>query len=85
MKIEELKDCKTKLDLIQFARTIPETKYNKGLVEKIRSAKTLNDALEITWNVALQSEGKYFLGREVSGKWGKIGYKATGYLMCRDK
>lgn len=85
MVIEELKNCKDKYDLVKFAETIPKNNYNRNLINQIKAAPTVEKAMEIVWHAALQEEGKYYLGKEVSGRWGKIGYKATGHLICKDK
>lgn len=67
MDYEGLKKCKTKRDFINFiSKNCASNKYVEGYKKKIINAKTLEDATQAAWDCCLQSEGKYFLGKEVT-------------------
>jgi hypothetical protein len=63
MEIEKLKDAKTKLDLLDFLKSFGTSPYREAAIKKVQKG-SFNDALQATWDFALQQEGKYFLGKE---------------------
>ena len=67
INFEELKSCKTKQDFISFlSKNCTKNKYVESYKKKIANAKSTQEVQQIAWDCCLQSEGKYFLGKEVT-------------------
>ena len=63
--VEELKRCKTVLELNCFAnRYAGNSEYANNFRKSLKKETDFSKALTKVWNFALQQEGKYFLGRE---------------------
>lgn len=65
MEIEKLNEAKDKQDLLKFVKSFPASPYREAAIKKILNAFSFQNALQPTWDFALQQEGKYFLGKDI--------------------
>lgn len=83
MDFENLKKVKNKRDLLDFLRSCEESKYREFAIKKVLK-QNFSDALQTAWNFALQQDGKYFLGKEVTrNSWYKG--SAIAGMECHSK
>lgn len=81
--LEELKDIKDKYGLMKFVLSYEQNQFTRNLIQKIKKS-SLEDSMIAVWNFALQQEGKYFLGKEVTRNCWYKGSAIAG-MECHSK